>query len=77
MALWPERFDKNVVAEIRGKVDKDEKSIFWKHFSRYFFDEDIFDNDQISYINNSFISVTFDVSQSDIKPYFALSPSDK
>lgn len=71
MALWPERFDKNVVAEIRGKVDKDEKSIFWKHFSRYFFDEDIFDNDQISYINNSFIS------ESIPKHPFLISPLNK
>ena len=27
----------NIVAEIRGKVDKDDQSIFWKYFSRYFF----------------------------------------
>ena len=56
MALWPERFDKKVVAEIRGKVDKDDNSIFWKHFSKHFFDEDIFNNNEISYINNSFIA---------------------
>ena len=56
MALWPERFDQKVVAEIRGKVDKDDNSIFWKYFSRYFFDEEIFNNNEISYINNSFIA---------------------
>ena len=56
MALWPERFDQKVVAEIRGKVDKDETSIFWKHFSKYFFDEEMFNNNEISYINNSFIA---------------------
>ena len=36
MALWPERFDHDVVAEIRGKVDKDDNSIFWKYFSKTF-----------------------------------------
>jgi len=56
MALWPERFDKKVFAEIRGKVDKDDQSIFWKYFSRHFYNEDVFDNDKISYIDNSFIS---------------------
>ena len=56
MALWPERFNKSVVAEIRGKVDKEDNSIFWKYFSRHFFDEDVFNNDEISYINNSFIT---------------------
>ena len=56
MALWPERFDKKIVAEIRGKVDKDDNSIFWKHFSKHFFDEEVFNNNEISYINNSFIS---------------------
>ena len=56
MALWPERFDQKIFAEIRGKVDKDDNSIFWKYFSKHFFDEDIFNNNAISYINNSFIS---------------------
>ncbi len=56
MALWPERFDQTVVAEIRGKVDKDDNSIFWKYFSKHFFDEEMFNNNEISYINNSFIS---------------------
>ena len=56
MALWPERFNKSVVAEIRGKVDKEDNSIFWKYFSRHFFDEDVFNNNEISYINNSFIT---------------------
>ncbi len=56
MALWPERFDQKVVAEIRGKVDKDDNSIFWKYFSKYFFDEEMFNNNEISYINNSFIA---------------------
>ena len=37
MALWSERFNNNIVAEIRGKVDKDNQSIFWKYFSKYFF----------------------------------------
>ena len=71
MALWPERFDKNVVAEIRGKVDKDDNSIFWKYFSRYFFDEDIFNNDEMSYINNSFIT------ESIPKHPFLVSPLNK
>ena len=56
MALWPERFDDKIVAEIRGKVNKQGQSIFWNYFSRYFFNEDIFDNDKMSYIDNSFIT---------------------
>ena len=71
MALWPERFDKSVVAEIRGKVDKDDNSIFWKHFSRHFFDENIFNNNEISYIDNSFIT------ESIPKHPFLVSPLNK
>ena len=56
MALWSERFNNNIVAEIRGKVDKDNQSIFWKYFSKYFFNEELFNNDEISYIDNSFIT---------------------
>lgn len=71
MALWPERFDRRVFAEIRGKVDKDEQSIFWKYFSRYFYNEEVFDNDKISYIDNSFIS------ESIPKHPFLVSPLNK
>lgn len=71
MALWPERFDKSVVAEIRGKVDKDDNSIFWKYFSRHFFDENIFNNNEISYIDNSFIT------ESIPKHPFLVSPLNK
>ena len=71
MALWPERFDKNIVAEIRGKVDKNDQSIFWKYFSRHFFNEDIFNNDEISYIDNSFIT------ESIPKHPFLISPLNK
>ena len=71
MALWPERFDDNVVAEIRGKVDKEDNSIFWIYFSRHFFDEDIFNNNEISYIDNSFIT------ESIPKHPFLVSPLNK
>ena len=71
MALWPERFDHDVVAEIRGKVDKDDNSIFWKYFSKYFFDEEMFNNNEISYINNSFIA------ESIPKHPFLVSPLNK
>ena len=71
MALWPERFDNNIVAEIRGKVDKDDQSIFWKYFSRYFFNEEVFNNDKISYIDNNFIA------ESIPKHPFLISPLNK
>tara|TARA_Y100001935_G_C17228432_1_gene469050 strand:- start:54 stop:1052 length:999 start_codon:yes stop_codon:yes gene_type:complete len=75
MALWPERFDKKVFAEIRGKADKEDNSIFWKYFSRHFFDENIFNNNEISYINNSFISETIPKHQLLVDPLNKLAKS--
>ena len=56
MALWPTRFDKKAVVEIRGKSNKDNISIFWDGFSKHFFDLDQFDNNQMSYIDNAFVA---------------------
>ena len=56
MALWPNRFNKKAVVEIRGKSNKENESIFWDGFSKHFFDLEQFNNNQMSYIDNAFIA---------------------
>ena len=56
MTLWPNRFDKKAVVEIRGKSNKDNISIFWDGFSKHFFDLEQFDSNQMSYIDNAFVA---------------------
>ena len=56
MSISPKRFDRKVFVEIRGHKDKKGSTPFWDQFSSHFFDLDFFDADNISYIDNNFIS---------------------
>ena len=57
MSDFPERFDNLVFAEIRGWLDEDEDSPFWKHLGQKFFKLPFHKADFISAVNGSqFIS---------------------
>ena len=49
------RFDKEVVVEIRGYKNAKGVTPFWDKFSSKFFDLNFFDADNSSYIDNHFI----------------------
>ena len=57
MSDFPERFSSIVFAEIRGWLDESEKSPFWEHLGRKFFNLPFARADFISAVNGSqFIS---------------------
>ncbi|MDX2110474.1 MAG: arginine N-succinyltransferase [Verrucomicrobiota bacterium] len=52
LATFRERFDKEVIAEIRGWLDNDGHSPFWEAIGRHFFQQDFFSADVISGLGN-------------------------
>lgn len=48
MAQFPERFDRQVIAEMRGFLDDDERSPFWETVGRHFFERDFHAADVLS-----------------------------
>lgn len=56
MASDPNRFARDVVAELRGVVDKQGRAPFWEHLGRYFFEMSFEEADHLSAIgDNQFI----------------------
>jgi arginine N-succinyltransferase len=56
MAAAPHLFAREVVAELRGVVDKQGRAPFWEHLGRYFFDMTFEEADHLSAIgDNQFI----------------------
>ncbi len=53
MGAFPERFPDQVIAEIRGWVDDDDKSPFWDAIGRHFFDMEFAEADEINGRGNS------------------------
>ncbi|MBV71470.1 MAG: arginine N-succinyltransferase [Myxococcales bacterium] len=56
MAAAPERFTKNVIAEMRGNVAVETGSPFWRAIGRHFFDMPFVDADKRSAGNKQFIA---------------------
>ncbi len=56
MAACPQRFTKDVIAEMRGNVDPDKGSPFWRSIGQHFFDMNFVDADQRSAANKQFIA---------------------
>lgn len=56
MAIAPERFGEQVIAELRGVVDADGRSPFWESVGRRFFRMDFNEADRLSAMDNQFIS---------------------
>jgi len=56
MAACPERFTKQVIAEMRGNVDPEHGSPFWQAIGKHFFDMDFVDADKRSAANKQFIA---------------------
>ncbi len=52
MAAFPKRFDKKVISELRGFIDKDGKSPFWEGVGRHFFETDFGCADFLSGLGN-------------------------
>lgn len=48
MAAFPERFDTEVIAELRGYLDADNRSPFWDSVGRHFFQDDFHAADVLS-----------------------------
>lgn len=56
MAQFPEYFDPEVIAEMRGVVDEQGRSPFWDALGRHFFDIDYPTADYLSMVNKRFIA---------------------
>jgi arginine N-succinyltransferase len=56
MAQFPEYFDPEVIAEMRGVVDGQGRSPFWDALGRHFFDIDYPTADYLSMVNKRFIA---------------------
>jgi arginine N-succinyltransferase len=56
MAQFPEYFDPEVIAEMRGVVDAHGRSPFWDALGRHFFDIDYPTADYLSMVNKRFIA---------------------
>src|SRR5207302_321780 len=56
MAQFPEYFDPEVIAEMRGVVDEKGGSPLWDHLGRHFFDIDYPTADYLSMVNKRFIA---------------------
>jgi arginine N-succinyltransferase len=56
MAARPERFTKQVIAEMRGNVDPEHGSPFWQAIGKHFFDMEFVDADKRSAANKQFIA---------------------
>ncbi len=55
MADFPDRFDPQVVAEMRGVIDDSGRSPFWDALGRHFFELDFAKADYLSMVNKAFI----------------------
>lgn len=55
MAQFPQLFDRNVIAEMRGVVDEHGKSPFWDAIGKHFFDLEFPKADYLSIVNKEFI----------------------
>lgn len=56
MAQYPDSFEAEVVAELRGRVDTDGRAVFWEALGRHFFDVDYAVADQMVMKDKSFIA---------------------
>lgn len=56
MAEWPDCFDPLVIAEMRGVIDDQGRSVFWDAVGRHFFEIDFPRADYLSIINKRFIA---------------------
>ena len=52
MAMFPDKFSEEVIAEIRGVSDERGTSPFWEHVGKRFFDMDFIDADLLSVTTN-------------------------
>ena len=56
IAAYPECFETEVIAEMRGKIDDDDRSVFWEALGRHFFDMDFKQADRLSMKNKHVIA---------------------
>lgn len=56
MAECPENFDPTVIAEMRGVIDAEGRSVFWDAIGRHFFDLDFPTADYLSVVDKRFIA---------------------
>lgn len=52
MAAFPQRFDRHVLAEMRGYIDASGKAPFWESVGRHFFEKDYYTADFLSGLGN-------------------------
>lgn len=56
IAAFPDRFDKEVIAEMRGVVDSEGKSPFWEAIGRHFFDVEFPKAETMTTVSKNFIA---------------------
>ncbi|MCA9105751.1 MAG: arginine N-succinyltransferase [Pirellulaceae bacterium] len=56
IAAFPDRFDKEVIAEMRGVVDAEGKSPFWEAIGRHFFDVEFPKAETMTTVSKNFIA---------------------
>lgn len=56
IASFPDRFDKEVIAEMRGVVDSEGKSPFWEAIGRHFFDVEFPKAETMTTVSKNFIA---------------------
>ena len=52
VATFPERFDEQIIAELRGYIDEDGRSPFWETVGQPFFEHDFYTADALSGLGN-------------------------
>ena len=52
VAMFPERFDERILAELRGYIDEHGRSPFWETVGRPFFEHDFYTADALSGLGN-------------------------
>ena len=55
IAQHPDSFDPEVIAEMRGVIDKQGRSVFWDSLGKHFFDLEYPKTDYLSIVNKEFI----------------------
>jgi arginine N-succinyltransferase len=56
IAAYPECFENEIIAEMRGQIDDQDRSVFWEALGRHFFDMDFKQADRLSMHNKHIIA---------------------
>lgn len=56
IAAYPECFESEIIAEMRGQIDENDRSVFWEALGRHFFDMEFNQADRLSMHNKHIIA---------------------